>query len=239
MDARGIVYAGRMAARARKCRRGTRRGSRNLRILATRAAKYGIGLYLYLTSRGPCRWRFLRNTRSGRGWNIPAWGWRRCAPRVPVLELLARITEDAFPKRTGPCRRLHDHDVGESDQLLAADSGLRMPAVFETYGRGGGRGGQYNIAKGVYSGEAGGPGDRLELGLASVLGLEGAKRIVDGIPTTVDILCTSEEAMPTSVGGIKGSIVDYSISQVGPGEYARELWRYAIGGGIGRWRKFS
>jgi hypothetical protein len=34
--------------------------------------------------------------------------------------------------------------------------------------------------------------------------------------------------MPTNVGGVKGSIVDYSISQVGPGEYAKELWRYAI-----------
>ena len=42
--------------------------------------------------------------------------------------------------------------------------------------------------------------------------------------------CTSEEAILQTWAG-SGFIVDYSISQVGPGEYAKELWRYAIARG--------
>ena len=41
------------------------------------------------------------------------------------------------------------------------------------------------------------------------------------------IQCTSEEGLVTDVGGVKGSVVDYTISHPGPGEKSKSIWAYA------------
>ncbi len=41
------------------------------------------------------------------------------------------------------------------------------------------------------------------------------------------VMSNSEAAMPTYVGGVKGAIVDYSISIPGPGEKAKTIWDIA------------
>lgn len=39
--------------------------------------------------------------------------------------------------------------------------------------------------------------------------------------------CTSEEGMPFCIGGIEGSVIDYTMSLCGPGEKARSMWNVA------------
>lgn len=39
------------------------------------------------------------------------------------------------------------------------------------------------------------------------------------------VQCTAEEALTTFVGGVEGSVLDYTLSQTGPGETAKALWR--------------
>lgn len=50
---------------------------------------------------------------------------------------------------------------------------------------------------------------------------------VDALPDRVTVMCTSENAIPTSIGGISGSVNDYAMSIVGPGEKALRTWRAA------------
>jgi hypothetical protein len=55
---------------------------------------------------------------------------------------------------------------------------------------------------------------------------------VDLLPKGVELMCVSEWGLPTRVGGVKGSVVDYSISQVGPSEQSLRLWRRAQARGL-------
>lgn len=41
------------------------------------------------------------------------------------------------------------------------------------------------------------------------------------------VMCTSEEAMETNVGGIKGRVIDYTLSMAGPGSRATKNWNKA------------
>jgi len=56
---------------------------------------------------------------------------------------------------------------------------------------------------------------------------EWAHEVVDLLPKDVWLMCTSEWGQPTNIGGIKGSIVDYSISNPGPSARSLSLWEHA------------
>ena len=45
------------------------------------------------------------------------------------------------------------------------------------------------------------------------------------------VQCTSEEGLKTRIGGVPGSVLDYTLSQCGPGEKARRVWLSALGSG--------
>ena len=53
------------------------------------------------------------------------------------------------------------------------------------------------------------------------------EEVLEKIPTDVALMCTSEEAMPVEFGDDRTNVLDYSISQVGPGEKAKRSWKYA------------
>jgi hypothetical protein len=47
----------------------------------------------------------------------------------------------------------------------------------------------------------------------------------------VIVMCTSEEAMPTNISGVKGSVIDYTMSMPGPGKRAVCNWNKAVTSG--------
>ena len=53
------------------------------------------------------------------------------------------------------------------------------------------------------------------------------KVCIDNIPKEVIIQCVSESKKEFTVGGIDGTISDYSISIPGPSNVSKELWKYA------------
>ena len=55
---------------------------------------------------------------------------------------------------------------------------------------------------------------------------------IDRLPADVGVMCVSEWGLPTAVGGIAGTVIDYSISQVGPSEQSLRLWRRAQARGL-------
>ncbi|MBU0714027.1 MAG: hypothetical protein KJ964_01555 [Verrucomicrobia bacterium] len=56
---------------------------------------------------------------------------------------------------------------------------------------------------------------------------EWAHEVVDMLPDDVWLMCVSEWGLPTNIGGVKGSVVDYSISNPGPSPRSLSLWEHA------------
>ncbi len=55
-----------------------------------------------------------------------------------------------------------------------------------------------------------------------------AEEAVAKLDSGITVMNTSETAIPTEFGGIRGEVIDYSISQVGPGELAKNLWKASL-----------
>ncbi len=53
------------------------------------------------------------------------------------------------------------------------------------------------------------------------------REIISMLPREVILLSQSELDMPFDIGGVRGNVIDYSMSIVGPGERARTEWRLA------------
>lgn len=51
--------------------------------------------------------------------------------------------------------------------------------------------------------------------------------IIEKLPDRVILQCQSELAVPFEIGGVKGEVLDYSMSILGPGETARRQWNAA------------
>lgn len=52
------------------------------------------------------------------------------------------------------------------------------------------------------------------------------------LPKSMNVMSVSEELMPVIIGGVKGKVCDYSISQPGPGPMAKEIWDDARKNGL-------
>lgn len=74
--------------------------------------------------------------------------------------------------------------------------------------------------------ETGFPDDRIE-------------EVISLLPQNVFLQATSESGKPFTIGGVNGSIRDYSISIPGPGEMARQYWRAAAKRGMRRSAKIQ
>ncbi len=60
---------------------------------------------------------------------------------------------------------------------------------------------------------------------------ENTPRIIDLMPQEVIVMGVSEQAVRKNIGGTVINVIDYSISVVGPGEYALSTWNHAHDGG--------
>ncbi len=59
------------------------------------------------------------------------------------------------------------------------------------------------------------------------------KAVLDLLPENTYVLTVSEWGLKTHIGGVEQSLVDYSISQIGPSEVAEAVWEHARELGIG------
>jgi hypothetical protein len=53
------------------------------------------------------------------------------------------------------------------------------------------------------------------------------ERAVELLPNDVKLMCVSETEVETDAQGVKGSVIDYSMSKAGPGPAAKRLWKKA------------
>lgn len=61
----------------------------------------------------------------------------------------------------------------------------------------------------------------------SQLGEDGAEKFLKSVPKDVIIVAVSEKGVPFDVGGVPSQVDDYSMSHIGPGEWAKSIWQAA------------
>lgn len=202
----------------------------NLRRLVKRAARYGIGVYLYLNEPRGLPLAAFKDRPDLAGSTFPdsapiglctanpeiqsflREGCAHVFSQVPGLAGVFTITMSENPtncfSRPSPVRECPHCAQQGAAEVIAGVNRL--------------------IAEGVH---AAAPQARV---IAWTWGWkpEWELAAIDRLPPSVDVMCVSEWGLPTNIGGISGSVIDYSISQVGPSERSLRLWRHAQARGL-------
>ena len=196
----------------------------NLRALAQRAAAFGIGVYLYLNEPRGMPLSFYDTHPDWKGVEFPSLGVAAlCTSQPAVLDYLRQSTAFVFkqvPELAGVLTISMSENTTSCYSRSSAPSCPRCskrtaPEVVAEVNRA--------IAEGVHSAK---PEARVIV-WTWAWPLEWASQAVDLLPSDVELMCVSEEALPTLVGGVAAQVRDYSISQVGPGPKALPLWEQA------------
>lgn len=196
---------------------------RTLNDLIRRAKRFGIGVYLYLNEpRSMPEWFFkrhphLRGTREGDFWAM-------CTSQPEVKRYLHDAARELFTR----CPELAGFfTITMSENLTNCFSrgpmtcprcAARRPeeAVAEVNNL---------LARGAREGN---PAARA-VAWSWGWGDDWAEKVAPLLTEGQIVQCTSEEGLKTRIGGVPGSVLDYTLSQCGPGEKARRVWLSALG----------
>jgi len=197
---------------------------RNLQTLTERAAKYGIGVYLYLNEPRGMPLSFYEKNPRYKGVEFPSLGVAAmCTSEPAVLDYLRKSTAWLFqrvPDLAGVFtismseNATNCHSKGTGKQCPRCAQRPVAEVVAEV---------NRAIAEGVHSVK---PSARVVV-WTWAWPAQWASQAVDLLPPDVELMNVSEGALPTHVAGIDGQVSDYSISQVGPGPRAMALWEQA------------
>lgn len=203
----------------------------NLRKLVKRAAKYGIGIYLYMNEPRNMPQAFFEKHPDWMGAEVKGGGaFALCTSHPEVLPALRdgmamlfkevpglggvftiTMSENVTHCRTRPMNidaPGHDRECPVCAQRPQAE----FPAEVNRA-----------IAEGVHSVDP----------EADVIAWTWAwdktwdEQAVELLPKDVKLMCVSETDISTDAMGIKGLVLDYSISKPGPGPTAERLWKKA------------
>ncbi len=218
----------------------------NLKKLTERCEKYGIGVYLYINEPRSLPESFFEKYPDMRGQRADDGTYCLCtsnsavldyvytaiksiAKSVPLLKALLTITMSENPthcysRRWNDAEKLHT-ECPRCSKRLPEDMVSELNNV---------------IAKALKDGN-----DRTKL-IAHVWGWRDFRelsddnaifRCIDALDKDIEVLCVSEYALPFTRGGVDGLVGDYSISVVGPGEFAKKVLSYAKEKGHKIWAK--
>lgn len=217
--------------------RGYETRLRNLSVLAERCKKYGIGIYLYLNEPRGMPYAFYEKNPDWAGVDVPRNHMRaNCTSRQKPLEWLEEACAAVFeaaPALAGAfmitmsenpthcnyafnktaCPLCRDRDGADliAEVVAAAERGIHASSP----------GAKLLVSDWAWR-EKGTDTDNAAF----------KRKVIDRLPKNVWFMSISEWGKETGAGGVKGSVVDYSISQVGPSREAAEVWRYAQSRGL-------
>ena len=196
----------------------------NLRALVSKAGRHGIGVYLYLNEPRQMPTTFFDAYPDWRGVQSQAPGEERfyamCTSSPGVLAYL----EEA-------CRQIFTQVPGLAGVFTITMSENLSNCHSRNYGAGCPRCGtrpppeivaEVNaaIARGVHHAA---PAAKV-IAYTWAWGKEWQLQAIDLLPEKIDVMCVSEWGLPTAVGGVKGEVIDYSISCPGPSATSRACW---------------
>jgi len=210
----------------------------NMRILVERAAKYGIGVYLYLNEpRGMHPsffekypdWKGVEEIRGSRQ------TFSLCTSSPEVREYLKKGTAELFrqvPELAGVFtitmseNLTHCASHAQWRQCPRCKNRKPWEIVAEVNNL---------IEEGVHSVK---PDARV---IAWTWGWQypgmKAKEAIRLLSPRIELMCTSEEAMKVSIDGVETLVYDYDMACVGPGKRAKENWKEAAKKGMKRLAK--
>jgi len=209
---------------------------KNLKDIANRAARYGIGVYLYLAEPRGVPTSFFEKHPEMKGLATnPAYGnLTTLCTSVPAVKSF--LKESVFTLFTEIPELAGVFTITASDNPTSCHSkynGSACPRCSK-------RSPQEVIAEvnslieeGVHRAKPSAKILAWSWGWRSdweggLLGTDDwAPGIIEKLPGNVEVTVTSEEGMPVCIGGISSYVKDYSISNVGPGERAYSLWEMA------------
>ncbi len=200
-----------------------------LRVLAQRAKKFGLGLYLYLNEPRALPLSVFEKHPQYKGVEESYRDLAAMCPSVPeTLEMLRNNVETLYrsvPELAGAftitmsenLTHCGSHYHGNECPRCSRRPLEEIVAEINTA-----------IEQGIH---AANPKARVLVWTWGWL-QEWDHKAVDLLPANVELMCSSERFLHTNVGGIPGEVQDYSISQVGPAENAKSLWRHALDRGM-------
>lgn len=203
---------------------GWERRIASLRGLVERAARFGIGIFLYCNEPRSMPLSFFADRPDWQG-HIEDGHASMCTSSPGVLELLHNWVSRLFrevPDLAGlftitmseNLTNCYSRAPGGLTNCPRCSQRTRSDVIAEV---------NRVIAEGAYGAQ---PSARI-ITWAWGWAYEDIPSIIAQLPENVTVMCNSEEAIPTNVGGVKGEVIDYSISVVGPGEKALRSWRLA------------
>jgi hypothetical protein len=206
-----------------------------LRKLVKRAAEYGIGVYLYLNEPRSMPLKFFDSHPEWKGHTDGEFA-ALCTSQKPVQDYLRNAVARLF------------YEVSELAGIITITMSENLTNCFSRAHEG-----KTNCPRCKTR--------SLQEVIAEVNGIiaEGAKSVkpdakilcwtwgwnqywgwtrkmvneaIELLPAGVSVMCISEDEMPTCIGGVKGNVIDYSVSVVGPGEKSIVSWKYAAERGL-------
>ena len=196
----------------------------NLQALVKKAGRHGIGVYLYLNEPRQMPAEFFDAYPDWRGVQSQAPGEERfyamCTSSQGVRDYLEEACRQIFTKVPGLAgvftitmsenlTNCHSRKYGDG----CPRCGSRPPEEIVA---------EVNAAieRGIHRAA---PAAKV-IAYTWAWAEEWRLKAIDLLPGKIDVMCVSEWGLPTSVGGVKGEVIDYSISCPGPSAASRACW---------------
>ena len=202
----------------------------NLNKLIDRAAKYNIGVYLYMNEPRAMYGEFFKKYPALKG-EREYDTFAMCTSQPEVREYLYEATKQLFSEAKGLAGFIaitmsenltNCYSRANPENMECEACKKRRPAEVVA---------EVNniLAKGAHDANP----SAKAISWTWAWGDGWAKEAIDLLRENQIVQCTSEEGLKTDIGGTKGSVLDYTISQPGPGEKSKSSWKHAAGLGLG------
>ena len=196
----------------------------NLKKLIGRAAKYNIGVYLYLNEPRAMPKGFFEKYPGLKGEGEYD-TFALCTSCPEVQDYLYKAQKQLFTEAKGLAgfiaitmsenlTNCHSRTSPENIQCERCKGRTSAEVVAEV---------NNILAKGAHDADP----SAKAISWTWAWGDSWANEALDMLSENQIIQCTSEEGLITNIGGVTGSVVDYTISHPGPGEKSKSIWNYA------------
>ncbi len=196
----------------------------NLRKLTERAAKYGIAVYLYMNEPRNMPGKFFLDHPTWRGPKNPSTDdYAMCTSQKAVLDALENGMEMLFrevPKLGGVFTITMSENL---THCLSRHTEGTCPACEA-------RGHAEIVAEVntvILRGARKAKPDARVLAWTWAWSPPWDVEAVKLLPDDITVMAVSETLVPTESFGVRGEVIDYSISKVGPGPIAKRIWKAA------------
>jgi hypothetical protein len=204
----------------------------NLRALVSKAGRHGIGVYLYLNEPRQMPAEFFEAYPDWRGVQSQAPGeehlYAMCTSSPGVRAYLEEACQQIFTQVPGLAgvftitmsenlSNCHSRNYGAGCPRCGTRPPPEIVAEVNTA-----------IARGVHRAA---PAAKV-IAYTWAWAKEWQLQAIDLLPEKIDVMCVSEWGLPIAVGGVKGEVIDYSISCPGPSAASRACWDRARRNGL-------